>query len=147
MDTDATTLEQALSVLREQYGTQVKGPMRRTQGEMRKVLEMKMGIDDLSADRLVKKLCETGRLTYSSVPGAPNEPSTPDEPGTSATMPPDAGPITVPAAPAISLSGLNNPIGGAGPVPGAGMGLAGPADALAAEERGEDQTDGYWRIG
>src|SRR4051812_15275775 len=64
MDTDAATLQSALSVLQQQFGGQLPGSLRKTQAQMRQALEQQLGLDELVADRLVKKLAETGRLVY-----------------------------------------------------------------------------------
>src|SRR4051812_13824492 len=81
MDNDATTLQNALTVLRQQYGEQLAGPRRSTEAQMRHTLEKQMGLDELTADRVVKKLYETGRLVYMG------EQDTGTEPGTSTTGP------------------------------------------------------------
>src|SRR5207248_1248938 len=64
MDTDATALNQAVAVLREQFGTQVPGALRQTQATLRRALERSLGLDEPAADRLVKHLIATGRLVY-----------------------------------------------------------------------------------
>src|SRR5690349_12608595 len=64
MEQDAQTLESAIAALQQRFGTQLSGPMDRTQAQMRAALSEQMGVDDLQADRIVKKLTEVGRLRY-----------------------------------------------------------------------------------
>jgi len=77
MDTDAATLQNALGVLQQQFGGQLAGPVRKTQAQMRQTLEQRLGLDELAADRLVKKLTETGRLVYMGADQVPGGDSTP----------------------------------------------------------------------
>ena len=81
MDTDATALENALTVLRQDYGERLAGPLQAGEARMRHTLEQRMNLDELTADRVVKKLSQTGRLAYvGSVDSG-------TEPGTSTTGP------------------------------------------------------------
>lgn len=108
MDTDARALATALTTLQQQYGSQFKGSMDHAQAQMRHTLEDKMGIDELSADRLVKKLIETGRLRYNVTDQDEDANITTDTGpmipvvGSEAQGP---GPVTVPATPAIGTVG------------------------------------------
>lgn len=77
MDTDAAALQNALGVLQQQFGGQLAGPVRKTQAQMRQALEEQLGLDELAADRLVKKLAETGRLVYIGADQVPDGESTP----------------------------------------------------------------------
>lgn len=105
---NAATLEQALAILREQYGAQIAGPERETQVSMRKLLEQKMGLDESNADRVVKKLCETGKLTYVGTDTGGGAGVMAAVPG--ATTTPDQGTADVPAG-IITTGALNSPIG------------------------------------
>src|SRR6476620_7962866 len=116
MDTNAQALEQALAVLREQYQGHLAGAMRAGLVTMRQTLQTRMGIDELEADRVVKKLAETGRLRYM---GGEDD----DEvnvmrtgtgpelviPGTTAAQ--GGGPVVVPATTALAMGAINNPQG------------------------------------
>jgi hypothetical protein len=175
MDSDATALRQALGVLRQQYGDRLAGPQKRTQAEMRHTLQAQMGLDELTADSIVIKLRDTGRLSYvgSAEVGT--------EPGTTATGPVISEPLTqsgdggapliTTASPAM-IMGVAQEEGGnvAGDVAKAvaddnradyttrGMNDAAVADTRAEagrppltigehEEAEGDRTQGYWRIG
>lgn len=136
MDNDAATLETALGLLRDQFGPRLVGPMRRAQVDMRKALEMKLAIDELTADRVVKKLCETGRLVYVGLDES-------DESGSTAV-----GPVA-------GIRETNTPVSG-GPLgtvtafgnatDPVGRGLAGDmrrleAEVVAAQTAPQDPTD------
>src|SRR5690242_16714174 len=122
MDSDARALETALATLQQQYGGQFKGSMQGAQAQMRHTLEEKMGIDELSADRLVKKLIETRRLRYNVTDQDEDANVTSDTgpmiPVVGTTQAQGAGPVTVGATPAISavgaMSGATNTTGGPG---------------------------------
>ena len=122
MDSDARALETALATLQQQHGSQFKGSMQGSQAQMRHTLEAKMGIDELSADRLVKKLIETGRLRY-NVTGRDEDADVTSDTGpmipvVGTTEAQGAGPVTVAATPAIgavgAMSGATNTTGGPG---------------------------------
>ncbi len=139
MDTDATVLEQALGVLREQFNGRVVGSLRDGQGTMRKALETRLSVNELDADRIVKKLSETGRLQY--IGGeTDNDPNRGGGPGPVLTMPGTTsseglGPITLPTTAALSLGAINNP---AGVVGGPVTGVAAAAAAENAEARADE---------
>jgi len=76
MDNDTATLQNALAVLRGQYGAQLAGPRQHTEAQMRHTLEQQMRLDELTADRLVKKLYETGKLVYMGTADRGTEPGT-----------------------------------------------------------------------
>jgi hypothetical protein len=153
MDTDARALETALATLQQQYGNQFKGSMDSAQAQMRHTLEEKMGIDELSADRLVKKLIETGRLRY-NVTNRDEDPNITTDTGpvipvVGTTEAQGAGPVTVAATPAIGTVGAmtemnsaTNTTGGPGGNP---VMLGAIAAATANEEDilGGDKADPY----
>jgi hypothetical protein len=122
MDNDARALETALATLQQEHGSQFKGGMQGAQAQMRHTLEEKMGIDELSADRLVKKLIETGRLRYHVTDQDEDADITSDTgpmiPVVGTTEAQGAGPVTVAATPAIgavgAMSGATNTTGGPG---------------------------------
>ncbi len=64
MDTDARALQTALNTLRQQYGDRLEGSLGDTQDDLRRTLEQQIGADPATADRLVKKLTESGRLRF-----------------------------------------------------------------------------------
>jgi hypothetical protein len=115
MDSDATALQNALAVLRKQYGAQLAGPRQRTQAQMRHTLEEQMRLDELTADRLVKKLSETGQLVYmgSADQGTEPGPST-TGPVISLPMTPTSGgnPLITTADPALVMGTVRDPGGG-----------------------------------
>jgi hypothetical protein len=132
MDTNAQALEQALAVLREQFQGQLAGGMKGGLVAMRQALQTRMGIDELEADRVVKKLAETGRLRYVG-----GEATDDDEvnvmrtgtgpaliiPGTTAAQ--GGGPVAVPATTALAMGAINNPQGVVGgPVTGSAAAAA-----------------------
>ncbi len=115
MDSDATALQNALAVLRGQYGAQLAGPRQGTEAQMRHTLEQQMGLDELTADRMVKKLYETGKLVYM---GSADQGT---EPGTSTTGPVISMPLTptssgepliTTADPALVMGTVRDPGGG-----------------------------------
>ena len=141
MDTDATVLEQALGVLREQFNGRVAGSLRDGQVTMRKAVEARLGLDELAADRIVKKLSETGRVQY--VGGADDsDPTAGGGAGPILTMPGTTssaglGPVTVPVTAALSLGAINNPAGVVGgPVTGVAAAAAADAPLATAQEGG-----------
>ncbi|MDQ2806901.1 MAG: hypothetical protein M3Z04_08320 [Chloroflexota bacterium] len=133
MDTDATVLEQALGILRTQFNGRVAGSLRDGQVTMRKAVEAQLGIDELAADRIVKKLSETGRVQY--VGGETDtDPTAGGGTGPILTMPGTTssgmGPMTLPTTAALSLGAINNPAGVVGgPVTGVAAAAAPPANA------------------
>lgn len=141
MDTDATVLEQALGVLREQFNGQVAGSFRDGQVTMRKAVEARLGLDELAADRVVKKLSETGRMQY--VGGTTDsDPTAGGGAGPILTMPGTTsseglGPLTMSTTAALSLGAINNPAGViGGPVTGVAAAAAADAPLANAEEGG-----------
>src|SRR5690349_1771963 len=117
MDSDARALETALATLQQQHGSQFKGSMQGSQAQMRHTLEAKMGIDELSADRLVKKLIETGRLRY-NVTGRDEDADVTSDTGpmipvVGTTEAQGAGPVTVAATPVIGTVGAMSEMNGA----------------------------------
>jgi len=116
MDTDATTLQNALSTLRQQHGEQLAGPRRRTEAQMRQTLQQHLGLDELAADRVVKKLYETGRLVYVGSADSGTEPGTsttgpvismPNTQSADGTMP-----LRTAASPAMIMGLVDQPGGG-----------------------------------
>ena len=138
MDTDATVLEQALGALRAQFHGRVAGSLRDGQVAMRKAVEARLGIDELAADRIVKKLSETGRVQYMGG-AAFADPTAGGGAGPILTMPGTTssaglGPVTLPTSAALSLGAINNPTGViGGPVTGVAAAAAADAPANAAE--------------
>ncbi len=104
MDSDATTLQNALDVLRQHYGEQVPGPQLSAEAQMRHTLEQQMGLDPLTADRVLKRLCISGQVVYVDSADAGNQAGndrdnrdnrgTGAEPGTTATGPVISMPLT-----------------------------------------------------
>lgn len=132
MDTNAQALEQALGVLREQFQGQLAGGMKGGLVTMRQALQTRLGIDELEADRVVKKLAETGRLRYMggaatdddavNVMGTATGPAL-IIPGTTAAQ--GGGPVAVPATTALAMGAINNPQGVVGgPVTGSAAAAA-----------------------
>ena len=153
MDSDARALETALATLQQQYGGQFKGSMQGAQAQMRHTLEDKMGIDELSADRLVKKLIETGRLRYNVTDRDEDANVTTDTgpviPVVGTTQAQGAGPVTVPATPAIGTVGAmseantsTNTTGGPGGNP-VMIGAIAAATANQEDILGGDNPDPY----
>ena len=168
MDSDVTTLRNALAVLRQQYGEQLAGPQRRTQAQMRHTLQQQMGLDEIMADRVLIKLRDTGRIAYVGGADVGTEPGT-TETGPVISMPGTqvagvGGPLITTAAPG-TLMGLGNEeerdierntTNVAENNEGATMGQLGDTNVEAApapvtigehEEAESDRTHGYWRIG
>jgi hypothetical protein len=124
MDSDATALQNALAVLRQDYGQRLAGPRRATEARMRHTLEQRMGLDELMADRVVKKLYETGQLAYIGSADSGTEPGT-STTGPVISMPntqsADGGtPFRTTASPALIMGVVNDP--GGGDVPAAPLG-------------------------
>jgi hypothetical protein len=154
MDSDATALENALAVLGQQHGTRLDGPQHQTEAQMRRTLEAQLGLDELTADRMVKKLAQTGRLVYSGSVEAGTEP------GTSTTGPVISMPLTqtadggqslrTTAAPGV-LMGLETgvPTDRVSDQPTEADREATPAPITMGEREAleHDRTEGYWRIG
>ena len=53
MDSNASSLENALSVLRQQYGERLPGPQESGLAQMRETLRQQLSLDEITADRLV----------------------------------------------------------------------------------------------
>ena len=71
---DAAGLERAHTALREQYGDRLAAPRSQMQPVLRRTLEQHLGLDEVSADRLVTELYQLGRLgpqTENTGPDAP----------------------------------------------------------------------------
>jgi hypothetical protein len=116
MDNDATALQNALAVLRQRHGERLSGPRRDTEAQMRRTLEQEMNLDELTADRVVKKLAGTGRLTYIGSADAGTEPGTsttgpvislPSTPSVAAGTP-----LITTADPALAMGSVRDPGGG-----------------------------------
>jgi hypothetical protein len=165
MDNDATALQNALAVLRRQHGEHLSGPRRATEAQMRQTLQQQMGVDDLTADRVVKKLHQTGRLAYVGGADVGTEPGTTDT-GPVISMPTtqsaDGGrPLITTASPGLIMGVANDPANDVGAITdenneGATMGQLGdtnveggrpPVTIGEHEEVESDRTHGYWRIG
>jgi hypothetical protein len=131
MDTNAQGLEQALAVLREQFQGHLTGDRKRGLVSLRQTLQTRLGIDELEADRVVKKLAETGRLRY--VGGEADD----DEvgrvrtatgpalvvPGTTTSQ--GLGPMALTENTALAMGSINNPAGVVGgPVTGSAAAAA-----------------------
>src|SRR3954454_2208557 len=110
MDTDANVLNNALAVLRQQFGQQVAGAQKQGLGQMRQALEQQLGLDDVTADRVVKKLAETGRLRYVMTGDADDGPTGTTPVGPVASLPgvytgsTGTGQMVVPAAQAVATA-------------------------------------------
>ena len=162
MDSEATMLNNALAAIRQQFGDQLRGPMRRTQAEMRRAVQTALGADELAADRLVKKLAETGRLVY--VGGADDDRDTAGATGPVISMPgvtnatgTGVGQGVYPAAAGLNvaaLGGVQNSQGGpTGPVGAVGPGVdaaamrgpaqgATPVAGAGTARRGDEDSEG-----
>jgi hypothetical protein len=117
MDNDATTLQDALAVLRRHYGDRVTGAQRSTEAQMRHTLQEQMGLDELAADRVLKQLSQTGRVVYMGSRDVGSEPGT-STTGPVISMPltstnTSAEPLITTAAPALAMGSVNDPGGGA----------------------------------
>jgi hypothetical protein len=175
MNGDATTLQNALDVLRRHYGEQVPGPQLSAEAQMRQTLEQQMGLDPLEADRLLKHLCASGHVVYVDGADAGTAESTStvadnhadDARGTGPvismplTQSADGGqPLITSASPAM-LMGITGEEGGdvargeAEGTEGDTLGwLVAPATGAApaptttggAGDAEDDRTQGYWRI-
>jgi len=121
MDTDANVLNNALAILRQQFGQQVAGAQKQGLGQMRQAVAQQLGLDDVAADRVVKKLAQTGRLRYVMTGDADD-----DVTG------------TTPVGPVASLPGVYT-----GSTGGTGQMVVPAAQGLAAAEvLGDIPTDG-----
>lgn len=150
MDSDATALENALAMLRQAYGAQLAGPQHHTLAQMRHTLEEQAGLDELMADRVVKKLAQTGRLVYVGSREAGTEPGT-STTGPVISMPmtqtADGGePLRTTAEPAV-LMGLETGVPAAETSDVARGDTAAPLTVGEREVLDNDPTQGYWRIG
>lgn len=174
MDSDETTLQNALDVLRQHYGERLVGPQQSAEAQMRHTLEEQMGLDMLAADRVLTRLCLSGRLSYvdstntDTVVGTGTTDTA--EPGTTATGPvismpltqsADGGqPLITTASPGM-LMGVATERGGGvnrGPENTEDETLgwlvapavdAAPVPATTGEAEGAEggRSQGYWRIG
>lgn len=133
MNTDATALQNALDVLRRHYGERLAGARQRTEDQMRNTLAQELGVDQLGAAFVLKRLCQTGQLEYVGNTGTGTGTGTGTdtgedtgsgvaaEPGASATGPVISMPLTqtaevgrpliTTASPAM-LMGITNEQGG-----------------------------------
>jgi len=64
MDNDANVLNNAVARLQQQFGNQVPGSREQGLATMSRAIQAQLGLDDLTADRVVKKLADVGRLRY-----------------------------------------------------------------------------------
>jgi hypothetical protein len=88
VDTDATVLQQAPTALRAQHGDRLDGPRQQIEPELRRTLQEQMGLDESAADRVVKKLYQTGQI------GAKEEGEV-RETSTNVAPPAEGAPVTV----------------------------------------------------
>ena len=152
MDSEATTLQSALDVLRRQYGQRLTGPQQHTEAQMRHTLKQEMGMDAATAERILKQLTVTGRLVYvGSAEGGPLP--IPDGTGPVISMPltqsADGGaPLITAASPALIMGIVDKPGGDVGDVVESNA-EEGPGSATVGdyEDVGGERTQGYWRIG
>lgn len=176
MDSDATTLQNAVDVLRRHYGEQLAGPQVGTETQMRNALQQQLGLDPLGADRVLKQLRDTNRLVY--VGSEEDEAGTEDGTGTDREDIPDARgtgpvismpltqsadggrPLITTASPAMLMGITNDQSGDAAPAtenpggdtlgwlvaPAVGEGPT-PATTGDNPDQADDHTQGYWRIG
>lgn len=171
MDNDSTALQNAISVLRQQYGEQLAGPRQRTEAQMLQTLQQQLGLDGAAAEHVVKKLYDSGQLTYvagsdsGSEDGTDTE-DTPSDTGPVISMPStqsaDGGaPLITTVSPAMLMGIVNEEGGDVGSYvtednDEPGMGDVGIADTNieAAPTKGTtggrgdmEGMQGYWRIG
>jgi hypothetical protein len=124
MDNDAMVLQNALRVLREQHGAQLDAAGRGMEPELRHTLQQQMGLDEPAADRVVKKLYQTGRLGALDAGEA-------DETSANVTPPTEGAPVT------LALPSLQVPAPTATQAAGIALGAAavdtGAADSVSVE--------------
>jgi hypothetical protein len=116
MENDVDALHKALSLLREKHSGQPGDPRHVGQGELRRTLQAGMGLDELTADRVVKKLHETGRIVYADA-GDVDSAAEVDRGGLLLLMPESKAPLAESQLLTTTLPGLlpntpNNPAGG-----------------------------------
>lgn len=99
MDSDATTLQNAVDLLRQRYGERLPGSQVDAEAQMRRTLEQQMGLDMLAADRVLKRLCLSGQLAYVDSAGTGTEAGT--DAGTGAVDDSEAN--TTATGPVISM--------------------------------------------
>lgn len=165
MNSDTTTPQSALSVLRQQYGEHLNGPQESTETQMRDTLKQNMSLDEQGADRVIKELSQNGQLVY--IPTEDEETST-DTSGTGPvismpnTQSADGGaPLITTASPAM-LMGITDDSNGStgGDFAGSAEGdtverlgdinyeaLPGSGTVADLERVGSRDPRGYWRIG
>ena len=160
MDSDATALQNALAVLRQYHGERLAGSRGSTEAQMRHTLVQQLGVDELTAGRVLKKLYETGRLVYvgstarSSTPGTGTDDDA--EPDTTATGPvismpltqsADTGaPLVTSASPAMVMGIVDDRGGDVSQIVDTEDVAPGPIASGEGAKEG-DHTQGYWRIG
>ena len=66
MDSDETTLQNALNILRQRHGAQLPGPQQRGVSEMRNTLTRDLGLDTALVHNILNNLTRTNRLEYVS---------------------------------------------------------------------------------
>lgn len=156
MDSDATN---ALGVLRQHHGEQLAGSRVHAEAQMRHTLEQQMGLDERTAERVLKKLYETGQLVYVSSTGGSSAPGTGTEDDTEAdttatgpvismplTQSADGGaPLITSASPAMIMGIVDEQGGDVGQI--VDNEEAGSATVRQDEEVEGDRAQGYWRIG
>src|SRR5690348_1124344 len=64
MENDASTLQNALAVLHKQYGNLLTGPKQQSEVKLRHTLQQQLKVNDVTADRILTKLVQLGRLVY-----------------------------------------------------------------------------------
>jgi len=120
MDSDASnnaaTLQSALAALRQRFGQQLGGAQHHGEAQMRGVVMDALGLDEATADRVVKKLAQTGQLAYQGTREVGTEPGTSTTgpvismPGT--TVSAGVGEFVTTANPSMLMGTVNNPGGG-----------------------------------
>jgi hypothetical protein len=147
MDSDVTTLDNALAVLQRYYGKRLDGSRERTEAQMRHTLRQQMGMDEATAAHVLQQLTVMGRLVY--VGGAPGGPlpvagSTGPVISMPLTQSADGGkPLITAASPSLVMGVVDDAGGDVGEIVDSDVEGA-PEPGISGEV---DGGNGYWRIG
>jgi len=149
MDSDETTLQNALNILRQRHGAQLPGPQQRGVSEMRNTLTQGLGFDTAVVHNILNNLTRTNRLEYVSdakgdaLPGAEGTGPVISMPLTQSA---DGGtPLITTASPGMIMGIVNEP-GGVGEIVESDA-ESSPEPASIGEHEDGERTGGYWRIG
>jgi len=149
MDTDAQMLQQAAGLLAQQFAGSGKS-LAGQEPAMMRFLQERMGMDEVTSDRVVKQVIELGLVGRPRDAMAPDTDQDEDDvaaTGVAGTGPvistqgtatgQGVGPVITTAAPALAMGAVNSPAN-VGALGGLGAG-AGPAIAANEAARGDDR--------